>query len=48
MLLAMILTALEHLMFGEADGLRLWRRLSFIFSIFGFLLGLHYSLQRPK
>lgn len=47
MLIAMVLTLLEHIVFGEADGLILWRRLSFIFSIFGFLIGLYYSLQKP-
>lgn len=45
MLIAMVLTLLEHIVFGEADGLILWRRLSFIFCIFGFLLGLYYSLK---
>lgn len=44
-LIAMILTILEQFVLGAADGLRLWHMLSFIFSIFGFLLGLYYSLK---
>lgn len=44
-LIAMILTILEQFVFGATDGLRLWHILSFIFSIFGFLLGLYYSLK---
>lgn len=48
MLIAMVLTLFEHLVFGEVDRLLLWRRLSVVFSILGFLLGLYYSLQKPS
>lgn len=45
-LIAMILTMLEQFVFGTTDDLRLWHMLAFIFSTFGFLLGLYYSLQK--